>query len=203
MGKKLSSFLCILIAIIFAVCINIFLKLTSDTTHLFGINILLIFNLFIYIIDAIAIAIIFKRTDFSKNGKDFRLNLKMTIANSFCISSFISIICAIIIYCFSGKILSLFSLSSGIINYSTFALKTWFIASPFIGLELTIFYYYSIIACNQKPVFILLVKFLAYVILALCFHLISKTNCIVYAKPICDILFLIYYIKICFNIEFK
>jgi hypothetical protein len=202
MKKNLSIIFNSIIAIIFIFILNVFEKNNSNTTHLISINIILLLNLIISLFCFITIKIVFKSYDFN-NNKKFKENFKNAIANSFFFSSIISIIIALIIYCFLKNILELFNIEKGIINYTTFASKIWFVSSPFIGLELTIFKYFSKLEVYKKITIILLIKFIAYFILSLILSIKFQNNCIVYAKPICDIIFLPYYTKICFDLTLK
>jgi hypothetical protein len=202
MGKKLSIFINILIAILFVIILNLFEKFQNDTVHLISINIILLLNLIISIACLITIHIVFKKSHLEKSKK-FKENIQNAVANSFLASSIISIIGAIIIYCLLKNILGIFNIKEGIINYTIFATKTWFVSSPFIGLELVILKYFSKLESHAKTVIIIALKFVVYCILAGILYIKFKTNCVVYAKPICDIIFLIYYTKVCFDLVFK
>jgi hypothetical protein len=202
MGKKLSVFFSILIAIIFIFVVNIFLKINSDFTHLISLNLIILLNFIILLSCLISINIIFKNSNLDQE-KNFKENIRSAVANSFFISSIISIIGAFIIYYLLKNILEFLNIKEGIINYTIFAAKTWFVSSPFIGLEITIFKYFSKLEIYKKPAIILAIKFIIYCSISLFLYLKLKNNCIVYAKPICDIIFLPYYTKICFDLTLK
>ena len=197
--KKFFYFFIILIFIIFVSIINIFLKINSDLNHIIGIDIILILHLLITCFCIIFTNKYFKKFDL-KNSKNFRRDIKTAFANSFFTSSIISIVSACIIYGFLKNILELLNLKSGIINYCLFASKTWFISSPFIGLEVAVFKYFSTIEYFKKPIEILILKILLFFIISFLFYSTRKLNCFIYAKPICDLILLVYYSQICFGI---
>lgn len=202
MNKKLANISLVLIEIIFILTINIFLKITSNRNHIIGINFIILLNLILLINSFISINLIFRNFDLN-NSKNFKNNLKIKIANSFFISSIISIIGALILYSFLKDFLEIFHIKQGIINHITFASKIWFVSSPFIGLEITIFKYFYKLETYKKTIHIALAKLFIYFILLELLYIKYKTNCIVYAKPICDIIFLPYYTKICFDLTLK
>ena len=185
--------------ILFVFATNIFLKTQADFNHVIGINIILVIYFFIIFLCKIIIDKIFKKIDLA-NSKNFRRDLKNTFASAFFSSSIISIILACIIYCFLENILDLLGLRTGLINYCSFIAKIWFISSPFIGLEIVVFKYFSIIEYFQKPLKILIIKLFVFLFISCLFYTSRKTNCFIYAKPLCDIIFLFYYSRICFDI---
>lgn len=197
--KKTFYFFLILTFIILISSINIFLKINSDFHHIIGININLCLYLLIILICVFVINRIFRKAhlEYSKN---YRKDIKNAFANSFFISSIISMVSAFIIYGFLENILELIHLKEGLINYCIFASKIWFISSPFIGLEIAVFKYYSEIEYLKVPIELLIYKLLAFFIISFLFYADRKTNCFIYAKPLCDIIFLFYYTKICFDI---
>lgn len=197
--KKIFYFFVIFTLILFVFSINIFFKIKSDLNHIIGIDINLILYLTITIICAIIINNIFKKANLKKS-KNFRKDIKNTFSNAFFISSIISIISALIIYGFLKNILEIFNLKEGIINYTNFATKIWFISSPFIGLEVAIFRYFYEINYFKAPIKILIYKLLIFFVICFLFFSDRKTNCFIYAKPICDLIFLIYYTRICFDL---
>ena len=124
----------------------------------------------------------------------------MAFANSFFRNSIISIISACIIYGFLEIILKELNLKNGLINYCTFICKIWFISSPFIGLEISVIKYFSELEYFIKPIKIFIYKTLIFFIISFLCYNDKGINCFVYAKPLCDIIFLFYYSKICFDI---
>lgn len=178
--------------------INIFLKINSDLNHIIGININLILYLIITIICVLVTNRIFKKANL-KNSKRYRKDIKISFANSFFASSIVSIVSACIIYGALENILELFNLKEGIINYTIFSSKIWFISSPFIGLEITVFRYFHELDYFKIPIILLISKLLTFFVICVCFYFDKKINCFIYAKPICDIIFLIYYTRTCFD----
>ena len=185
--------------ILFVFVINIFLKTQADFNHVIGINIILAIYFFIIFLCKIIFDKIFKKIDLA-NSKNFRRDLKNTFASAFFSSSIISIILACIIYGFLENILDLLGLKTGLINYCSFIAKIWFISSPFIGLEIVVFKYFSMIEYFQKPLKILIIKLFVFLFISCLFYTSRKTNCFIYAKPLCDIMFLFYYSRVCFDI---
>ena len=159
--KKLFYFLTILILIIFISSINIFLKINSDLNHIISININLALYLMIILICIFVVNRNFKKAKLNES-KSYRKDMKIAFANSFFASSIVSIISACIIYGFLNNILELFKLKEGIINFTIFSMKIWFISSPFIGLEVTVFRYFYEIEYFKKPIKILIFKLLIF-----------------------------------------
>ena len=167
--------------------------------NLLGMSIILGITLLISIGCFFIIHRIFKKAKLDLS-KDFRKDVKIAFANSFVAGSIFSIAFACIIYGFLGNILEKIGLESGLINYTVFASKIWFISSPFIGLEIAIFEYFNSLSYYKKPIIILLIKLLVFIIICALYYSSRKTNCFIYAKPVCDFIFLLYYSKICFDI---
>ncbi len=196
--KKLFYFFVFLTVIIFVGSINIFLKINSNLNHIIGIDI----NLIIYLITTLICIYtsnkIFKKANLNK-VKYYRRGIKITFANSFFATSIISMISACITYGFLEKILKNFNLGAGLINYTIFASKIWFISSPFIGLEVTVFRYFYEIGYFKTPIKYLIWKLMLFFIVSFLFYQERKLNCFIYSKAICDIFFLFLYSKICFE----
>ena len=197
--KKLFYFIVILSFLIFISFINLFLKLKSDINHILGINLIIGINLFILIGCLFIINIYFKKSNLN-SSKNYRKDIKTVFANSFVASSIFSIIVACIVYAFFQNILEILSLGQGLIHYCLFVAKIWFISAPFIGLELTVFKYFDAIDYWKKPITLLRLKLLTFFIVSFLYYGSRKSNSFIYAKPVCDILFLIYYSKICFDV---
>ena len=197
--KKIFFFILFLTITIIITSINIFLKINSDFNHIIGIDINLILYFTITTICVFVINNIFKKSNL-KDSKNFKKDIKNTFSNSFCISSIISIVFACIIYGSFKNILEIFNLKEGLINYTNFATKIWFISSPFIGLEVAIFRYFYEIDYFVIPIKILIYKLLIFFIISILFFSERKINCFIYAKPISDIISLIYYTRVCFDL---
>lgn len=132
--KKIFYCFIFLTLITFIISINIFLKINSNLNHIIGVNINLILYLFITFLCIIKVNSIFKKSNL-KDSKNYRKDIKIAFANSFFSSSIISIISACIIYGFSKNIFNFLNLKDGLINYTLFVSKIWFISSPFIRLR--------------------------------------------------------------------
>lgn len=202
MKKKLSTIFCLLIGILFIVLLKIYLKLKTNLLKIIAMDFILIANIAIIIICSIVVWYIFRQYNFKKKKK-FKKFISSAVARAFLYSSIASIIFAIIIYGFFGKIIKNIHIASSIQNYAILYSKIWFVATPFIGLEITIFKYFSKIESYLKPVLICILKLLIYVGLTALFYIKFPNECFVYAKPISDILFLPYYIKICLDLTYK
>ena len=179
--------------------INLFLKINSDFNHIIGINIILTLNLFMVIVCKFFIDKAFKKNNLS-NSQNYRKDLKNVFANSFLKTSAFSILFALIIYGFLKNFLQMLNINEGIINYCVFASKIWFISSPFFGLEVLIFKYFEELDFFKKPIIISIFKIIIYFAISFLFFIKYQNNCIMYAKPVCDFIFLVYYSKICFDI---
>ena len=129
--------------------------------------------------------------------------MKTATANSFVATSILCTCIAGILYCFLGNILSWFPLKTGTINYTVFASKIWFVSSPFIGLEIVIFSYFKELDYYSSPIKVVLLKLLVYLILCFILYFNRDVNCLVYAKPLCDIIFLPMLTRICFDLTLK
>ena len=198
MKKTFYSFL-ILILIILISSINIVLKINSDLNHIIGTDIILGLFLLIVIACTITTNIIFKKSNL-KDSKNFKKDIKIAFANSFVTSSIISIISACIIYGFLKNILELINLKEGLINYTMFAAKIWFITSPFIGLEIAVFKYFSSIDYLKRPIQLFIFKILLFSAISFLYFKNGNISGFIYSKPLCDIIFLAYYSRICFDI---
>ena len=196
--KKIFYIFVFLTLIVFLTSINIFLKLNSNFNHIIGVNINIALYLFITFLCIIRVNSIFKKSNL-KESKNYRKDMKTVFANSFFSSSLISIISACIIYGFSKNIFQFLNLKEGLINYTNFVSKIWFISSPFIGLEVVVFRYFQEIEYYKKPIFILIFKFILFILLSLFLFTEKKINCFIYAKPFCDLVLLVYYTRICFD----
>ena len=129
--KKFFYIFVFLALIIFITSINIFLKINSDFNHIVGTNINLVLYFLITFLCIIKVNSIFKKANL-KESKNYRKDMKIAFANSFFSSSIISIISACIVYGFSKNIFQFLNLKEGLINYTSFVTKIWFISSPFI-----------------------------------------------------------------------
>ena len=197
--KKLFYFFVLIIVISFISIINIFFKKYSDTTHLISFNIIFSLNTIISIICLKIINQIYKKTSL-ESPKDFRTTIKNAFANSFFKSTIVAIVFSFLVYGFLGNFLKFFQINQGLINYSVFISKIWFISSPFLALELAVLKYFTTLEFYKKPIIILLIKFILFFFISLLNYNSRRINCFIYAKPICDFIFLIYYSIICFDI---
>ncbi len=197
-----SKIFYLVIIFIFILIINIFFKISLDTySSIIGINIVIIINILILFLCVIATNILLKKSKIDKNN--FKMSLANYISNSFIINSVITIFSSIVIYGFFKDILNLFNIRIGIVNFAVYSAKIWFISMPIMGIEITILKYFHIIEYIKKPVIILISKIILYCILSFILYFKYNYSCVIYAKPICDAIFLIYYSKICFDLTMK
>lgn len=144
------------------------------------------------------------------------LSLKKEIyntKNSFCfaiiISFVIEIILSAILYIFNKSIFSIFSNTSGIINYAVYSSKIFFISSSLYGIKILIPAYIfhqktefqaKKISNKKKSAILFLSKIAVNVLLILIGYNLFNTKGILYSFPVCDLIFYIIYIIIFLNI---
>ena len=159
--KKVFYLVLSLEIILFFLAIHIFIGKYSDSTHIVGIYVVLTIYMIMIFLCKIVIDAIFHKTNFT-TSQNFRRDMKNTFANAFFCSSLIAILLACILYGFSHQIFELLGLKTSIVNYCSFITKIWFISSPFIGLEIVIFKYFSTLSYFQKPIKLVIAKFVFY-----------------------------------------
>lgn len=202
MKKNIYRILILLIVLIYILITNIFNFIFGNRVRLIGFNIINSIYLVLVFSCIIISNIIFKKNNFKENDspKDFRKKLSESVSNSFVISTIFSTTIIILLYQFFRNILEYLKFETGIINYTIYALKIFFVSIPFLGLEITILRYFYQINCYDKIIKINLLKLLLFIIFSFILFFKYNTSAILYSKLIDDMLFLYFYTKTCFSI---
>ena len=202
MKKNVYKILITLILFIYILITNIFNLIFGNKIKFIGFNIINSIYLILVFSCIIISEIIFKKSNFKENDlpKDFRKKLSESVSNSFVISTIFSTTIIILLYQFFGNILKYLKIETGIINYTIYALKIFFVSIPFLGLEITILRYFYQINCYDKIIKINLIKLLIFIFLSYILFFKYNSSSILYAKLISDIIFLYFYTKTCFGI---
>lgn len=153
----------------------------------------LLLNLILYIITIIPIiTLIF-------NKKIYRNKKSLVAAIVFI--TIIETLLSIFIYRFSKSIFSIFTKTSGIINYATYTSKLIFIDSSLYGLKflIPIYLFYSFPEKRKKTTILFLSKIVVNILFIFIGQKLFLTKGALYSLPICDfayyIIYLILFIK--------
>lgn len=154
----------------------------------------LVLNLIIYIIMILPIIFISLRKSIYKSEKNFICGLIFSILTCAILS--------IIFYSFSKNIFSLFTTTTGIINYASYASKILFISSSLYAIKILVpaYFFKTNFLENKKTAILILSKIAVNFILILTGNAIFNTKGILYSFPICDFIYYIIYIKLFLNI---
>lgn len=151
----------------------------------------LFLNLIIYLIMVFPIIIVCTR-------KKTYSSLKTLITNFISIT-ILEIFLSLIIYNFGKNIFSIFTSTSGIINYATYCSKIVFITSSLYGLKFFIpGYLFSL--QSKKTTILVLSKIVVTIILTFIGYFIFATKGLLFAFPISDLIYYIIYIVIFLNV---
>lgn len=202
MKKNIYRILIVLIFLIYILSTNIFNFILGNKIRFIGFNIINSIYLILIFSCIIISNIIFKKSDFKENDspKEFRNKLSESVSNSFVISTIISTVVIILLYQFFREILTYLNIETGIINYTIYALKIFFVSIPFLGLEITILRYFYQINCYDKIIKVILSKFFIFLFLTFILFFKYNSSAILYSKLVTDMLFLYFYTKTCFGI---
>ena len=160
-----------------------------DRIHLIGLSL----NLIIYILMLIPVFFVLFNKYIYKNKKKF--------ISFLCISTLIEIFLSCFLYIFSREIFSLFSKTTGIVNYAVYASKILFITSSLYGIKYLIPCYIWKSNCKDKKTAILVLSKIAVNILFIFIgYFLFNTKGILYSFPICDLIYSLIYLKIFLNI---
>ena len=160
-----------------------------DRIHLIG----LFFNFIIYLILLIPVIFILLKNSIYENNKTFITFL--------CTSIIIETFLSCFIYIFANEIFSLFSKTSGIINYAVYASKILFISSSLYGIKFLIpVYLWKVKKEHKKTAILVLSKIAVNILLIFCGYFLFSTKGILYSFPICDLIYYIIYLKLLLNI---
>lgn len=144
----------------------------------------LFLNLLIYII-MIAPTIII-----SLNKRNYSTKRNFLSTLIYCTT--LEIILSLILYLFPGKIFSIFTNTTGIINFAVYASKILFIFSSLFAIKIIIPAY--LINTNKKITILVLSKIVITIISCITFYFIFSTKGFLFVFPICDFIFYIIYI---------
>ncbi len=151
----------------------------------------LVLNVIIYILMVLPIILFsFKKSIYTSNKK---------FLSSLSFSIILEIIFSIILYNFSKNIFSIFTSTTGIINYAVYASKILFISSSLYGFKILVPAYISQKSI-KKTVILILSKITVHIFFIILGYSIFNIKGILYSIPICDILYYIIYFKIFLNI---
>ena len=151
----------------------------------------LVINFIIYIFMILPIILISFKKSIYTSKKIFLLFLIFSIV--------LETIFSLILYNFSRNIFSLFTSTTGIINYSIYASKILFISSSLYSFKILIPAYISI-ESRKKTAILVLSKITVNLIFIFIGYSIFNTKGILYSFPLCDIIFYIIYFKFFLNI---
>lgn len=146
----------------------------------------LILNLIIYVIMIFPIILLSFKKSIYKSKKD----LTFFVLISIFVESFFSFF----IYKFGKNIFCIFSDVTGIVNYAHYASRILFITSSLFGIKILIPAYLVKVQGTKKTVILLSLKITVNIILCFIGYICFNTKGILYAFPICDILFYAVYI---------
>lgn len=202
MKKNTYKILIFLILIIYFLGTNIFNLFLKNEIRFVGFNIVNSIYLILIISCIIISNIIFKKEKFTDKDTPvlFRKKISEAVANSFVSSTVFTIVLTLLLYQFLDNILLFLNIKDGIINYTIYALKIFFVSFPFLGLEITILRYFYQIDCYNKIIKIVALKLLIFILLTFLLFFKYTYSSILYAKLITDMLLLYFYTKTCFKL---
>ena len=142
----------------------------------------LFLNLILYIIIIFPVIIISRKKNITKNKKTF---IKFLI-----ISTVIEILFSLFIYSYSRNFFSIFTETTGIINFATHCSKILFICSPLYGFKILV---PSLLKNKnaKKTVILVASKITANILFAIIGFFIFNFKGFLYSFPICDFIFYI------------
>ena len=155
-----------------------------DNIHIYG----LIINFILYIIMIFPIMLFLRQKNF--------ISLKNFFTN-FIIITIIEIVFSLFIYIVPQKIFSLFTSTTGIINYATYCSKILFITSTLYGIKYFIpayiFYNPKYNLNIKKTTIIVLSKIVVNLILGFFGYFLFSTKGFLFSIPLCDLIYFIIY----------
>lgn len=143
----------------------------------------LFLNLIIYIIMITPIIIIALNKKFLSAKRTFLLTL------IYC--TFLEIALSFILFLFPEDIFSLFTNTTGIVNFSVYASKILFISSSLFALKILIPAYLN---QTKKITILVLSKIVITIVSCIISYILFSTKGFLFAFPICDFVFYIVYI---------
>ena len=132
--------------------------------------------------------------------KNIYKNTKILITY-LCISILLETFISIFLHVFSRDFFSLFTQTSGIINYAIYSFKILFITSSLYGVKFLIpAYLWKTQKEHKKTAILVLSKIAVNIIFALFGYILFNTKGILYSFPICDLIYYIIYLKLFLNV---
>ena len=156
-----------------------------DRIHLVGLS----FNFIIYILMLLPVFFILFNKSIYENKKNF--------ISFVYISTLIEIFLSCTLYLFSNTIFSIFTNTTGIINYAVYASKIIIITSSLYGIKFLIPYYiWKTQNKNKKTAILVFSKIAVNVLFIFLGYILFNMKGILYSFPICDLFYCIIYINI-------
>lgn len=146
----------------------------------------LFLNLIIYLITITPLILI------SLNKKIY--STKKSFFSGLIYCTFLEILISVVFYIFAENIFSIFSNTSGIINYAVYSSRILFISSSLFAIKILIPAYLYNQKQIKKVVILVISKITTTAILAIILFVIFSTKGILFAFPICDFIFYIIYL---------
>lgn len=160
-----------------------------DKIHIWG----LFLNFIIYLLMLIPVFFILSNKKIYENTNKF--------ISFLCVSILIEIFFSCALYLFSNRIFSMFSKTTGIINYAVYSSKIIFISSSLYGVKFLIpAYFFKNKNEDKKTAILVLSKIAVNTLFIFIGFLLFNTKGILYSFPICDLIYYIIYIKLFLNI---
>lgn len=148
----------------------------------------LFFNFIVYILMISPIIIV------SLNKKNSSTKNKFLGTLIYC--TIIEIILSSILYLFPEKVFSIFTNTTGIINFAVYASKILFISSSLFSIQIIVPAYLKN-SKNKKITILVLSKIVITIISCITFYFLFSTKGFLFSFPICDFLFyIIYFLKV-------
>lgn len=153
----------------------------------------LFFNFIVYLLMIIPIFYFLFNKSIYKNKKKF--------ISFLCISILIEVFLSFILYVFSHEIFSLFTKTTGIVNYAVYASKILFISSSLYGIKYLIpAYIWKNKNEHKKTAILVLSKIAVNILFIFIGYFLFNTKGILYSIPVVDLIYYIIYIKLFLNI---
>lgn len=151
--------------------------------HIIG----LFLNFIIYLLMVVPVFFILFNKSIYENKKKF--------ISFLCVGTLIEIFLSCVLYIFSRSIFSIFSKTTGIVNYAVYASKILFISSSLYAVKYLI-PSYILKTENKKTAILVLSKIAVNILFIFLGYILFNTKGILYSFPICDLIYCIYYLKI-------
>lgn len=151
----------------------------------------LFYNLIIYLIMIFPIFIILLKKDFTNSFKK--------LVSCFIYITILEIFFSLFLYIFAREIFSIFTKTTGIINYAVYASRILFISSSLYGIKFLVPVFLFNISSNKKTTILVLSKIVVHIIFIFTFYKLFSFKGILYSFPICDLIYYIIYLILFFK----